>query len=336
VSFDQPGTVRVESRDREIQARIDVLWDLGRHYLEAGAEAGRRTVETSLLSPFFGTSAFRGSGFGFYVQDKFRLSNRTYLHLGGRASAMDASGLRWSFDPRLSAAFFVTKRDIVRASAGLYHQVGDAAATGRNPGLVAKAAAHFALSYDRVGEPLDVRIALYDKEYRRLFVAAPGGRLENSGRGYARGGEFFLKRKAPSYEAILVYNFLSSKRRENEVPVLAPSPYEIPHSATAILSWKLKNGTIGVRASVASGRPYTPPGENPMSGRTPVYHRLDLNGSLRVEAFGRMVVLYLGVTNLFNSPNILRYEYDAETGSRTDQPSIFGRSLFAGLYVPFF
>jgi len=73
-----------------------------------------------------------------------------------------------------------------------------------------------------------------------------------------------------------------------------------------------------------------------MSARYPFYQRLDLNGSLRVQAFGRMLVLYVGITNLLDSRNILRYDYGAEDGSRQDQQSIFGRSFFVGLYVPFF
>jgi len=351
MSFDQPGTVRVESRDTGFQTRLDAVLDLGRHYLEAGAESASRTLRTSILDPVSADSAFRGSGLGFYVQDKFRLSGRTYIHLGGRASSFEASGRRWGIDPRLSAAFLLTKKDILRASAGLYHQFGDVSTLGQNPGLKPKASAHFALSYDRIAENFDIRISLYDKEYRGLFLAGADGRLWNAGKGFARGAEFFLKRKAPSYEAVLVYNFLSSKRKENDIAALAPSPYEIPHSATGIFTWNVKNGSLGIRYSIASGRPYTPlAGKEwdeaaqsyefvwaaPMSARYPFYQRLDLNGSLRVQAFGRMLVLYVGITNLLNSQNIIRYDYGAEDGSRQDQQSIFGRSFFAGLYVPFF
>jgi hypothetical protein len=49
-----------------------------------------------------------------------------------------------------------------------------------------------------------------------------------------------------------------------------------------------------------------------------------------------MIVLFFGITNVLNKNNILSYEYTGDYSSRMDQPSIFGRTLFVGLYVPFF
>jgi len=102
---------------------------------------------------------------------------------------------------------------------------------------------------------------------------------------------------------------------------------------------------------VASGRPFTPLLDRewdsetpsilpvwgpPYSRRYPLYQRLDLNGSWNVRLFGLALVAYFGVTNALDSRNILRYDYGRDYGKRIDQTSIFGRSLFAGLYVPFF
>jgi hypothetical protein len=63
---------------------------------------------------------------------------------------------------------------------------------------------------------------------------------------------------------------------------------------------------------------------------------MDINGMANMTLFGRMAVLYFGVTNVLNDVNILRYDYAPDTGSRADQQSIFGRTLFVGLYMPFF
>jgi hypothetical protein len=49
-----------------------------------------------------------------------------------------------------------------------------------------------------------------------------------------------------------------------------------------------------------------------------------------------MIVVYFGITNLLNNGNISRYDYGDDFAARLDQQSIFGRSLFLGLYVPFF
>jgi hypothetical protein len=169
--------------------------------------------------------------------------------------------------------------------------------------------------------------------------------------GYARGGEFFIKKKSRRYEALLVYNGLGSKRMENDSPTLSPSPYEITHSATAIIKRTFKKGSVGLRYSFATGRPYTPlegrgwdeAGRGfepvwgaPYSARYPSYERLDLNGNLNVSIFKKLLVLYFGVTNLMNNKNVLRYDYGDDYAVRREQSSIFGRTVFFGAYIPFF
>ena len=352
MDFDRPAVpVRAGNRDDVLQARADALWDLDRHLVEFGADIQGRTIRTTVASASEGAYDVRGTRLGFYLQDQFRLTDKVYVTLGGRGLRLGLSDRGWTFDPRASAALFLTKRDVFRASAGLYRQYGDYFDIQKNLGLGPKSAALFALSYDRITETLEFRATLYDKEYRHLYLTDAAGGTSDAGRGFARGAELFLKKKSAHYDLLVVYNFLASERAENDVSSLAPSPYEIPHSTTAIFSWKFKKGTIGLRYSYAAGRPYTPLegrilddesgayapvwGE-PMSARYPAYRRLDLNGSWTVNVFKRMVVLYFGITNLLNAGNISRYDYGDDYSARADQSSIFGRSLFLGLYVPFF
>jgi hypothetical protein len=75
---------------------------------------------------------------------------------------------------------------------------------------------------------------------------------------------------------------------------------------------------------------------DPFSQRYPAYQRLDLTGSRSLRLLDRLVVLYFGITNLLDNKNISRYDYGPDYAERKDQQSIFGRSLFVGLYVPFF
>jgi hypothetical protein len=352
MDFDRPATpMRVETSDDVRQARADGLWDLGRHFLEFGADVQARTIRTAVSSTGDTASDVRATRSGVYLQDQFRLSDRIYLTLGGRGLHLSLSRAGWTFDPRASAAFLVTKRDIFRASAGLFRQYGDYFEIDRNPELGPRRAAHFALSYDRITETLELRATLYDKEYRHLYLRDAAGTMSDAGRGYARGAEIFVKRKNPRYELLVVYNFLASKRAEDEIGVLAPSPYEIPHSATAIFSWNFGKATLGFRYSYAAGRPYTPLSGriwddeggtygpvwgDPMSIRYPDYQRLDVNGTWTLNVFKRMVVLYFGVTNLLDARNVSRFDYGDDYGTPAAQSSIFGRSLFVGLYVPFF
>jgi len=50
----------------------------------------------------------------------------------------------------------------------------------------------------------------------------------------------------------------------------------------------------------------------------------------------KLVVLYFGLTNVLDRKNVLRYEYGGDYSMRSDQHSIFGRSIFVGIYIPFF
>jgi hypothetical protein len=148
-----------------------------------------------------------------------------------------------------------------------------------------------------------------------------------------------------------VYNFLSSKRKEDDTKSLVRSPYEIDHSFTGIFTLKIKNYSLGIRYSYASGLPstplvdrewdndnqiYLPVWGEPYSNRLPSYQRVDLNGSMIINFQKRLIVLYFGITNVLNRENILRYEYNDDYSIRTNINSIFGRSIFVGIYIPFF
>jgi hypothetical protein len=351
LSFDQPEVIRVQNRDDIVALRLEAMWDLGRHFLEWGADFQARRIETELSDPNDRAFAARGKRFGFFINDKFRLTDRLYLNAGFRVSALDLVKQGGSIDPRVSAAYLLTKNDVLRFSTGVYHQYGDYSLLQRNPDLRPKAAVHYSLSYDHITEALEMRATAYDKEYKDLYLNELDGSTTNGGFGFARGAELFLKKKSRRHEILVVYNFLRSRRKDNDRLSSAPSPYEIVHSATAIAAWKIGKTEVGLRYSIASGRPYTPLagrewdpvdqafapvwGE-PYSARYPAYRRLDLTGHTSFTLWNRLVVLYFGLTNALNDTNILRYDYTDDYAGRRDQPSIFGRSLFLGLYVPFF
>jgi len=235
-------------------------------------------------------------------------------------------------------------------SAGFHHQYGDYFVLQDND-LKAKRAGHLSLTYDRISEPLDLRLTLYNKEYRSLILYEGENLTTNSGLGYARGAELFIKWKRPKYDTLLVYNFLSSKRKENDVLSLTTSPYEINHSFTGIFKYKFTNGSLGIRFSYATGLPYTPLAgrewddvENvyapiwgaPYSQRYPSYQRVDINGSKNFTFQKKLIVFYFGITNVLNRKNVLRYEYSSDYSVRNNSYSIFGRSIFLGIYIPFF
>ena len=342
-----------EFNDTALQARWDTSLDLERHFIEFGADIQRRRLGFSfwMEESFSEKSEAQGTRSGFYFSDKFRVSDKLYLTLGGRFNALSIKDTNTdvNFDPRLSLAYFITQKDILRFSAGYHHQYGDYFTLYSND-LRSKQAGHLSLTYDRISDQMDLRITVYNKQYWNLFMYLDGI-TNSSGLGFARGAELFIKRKLPKYDVFFVYNYLSSKRKENEVQVLTTSPFEINHSFTGIIKYKFNKGTLGIRFSYATGLPFTPlvgrewdTGTNafipiwgdPYSRRYPSYQRLDINGSRDFVIQKRLLVFYFGITNLLNRKNILRYEYSSEYTVQSNNYSIFGRSIFVGIYIPFF
>jgi hypothetical protein len=343
---------RQDFQDDTGQARLETSLDLERHFLEAGADLRWRSVAEDWRSWTSASQRAQGTRRTLFLNDKFRLQDDLYVTAGLRLSSLTLGRPGWSLEPRLSLAYFLGKNDTLRLSAGRYRQFGDYFILKQQPDLGPKTALHVSASYDRSTKNTNIRLTVYNKEYRDLFLnSEDSGGPTNGGRGFARGAEFFIKTEGRRLEFLLVYNFLNSKRRENEVLTLARSPYEISHSLTGIIAWKGKNTSLGLRYSYATGLPttplldrewdeesgaYLPIWGEPYSQRCPDYRRCDLNASWTFTIQKRMVVLYFGITNLFNDQNILRYEYNEDYSVRQNSASIFGRTLFVGLYVPFF
>ncbi len=351
VSLHIQDSIQIKTQDEAWQGRLDAAVDLGRHFLEFGVDMKKRSMEVSILENESQAYQVKGTRRGFYFNDKFRISDHLFANLGARLFSLDLMNNNWHFAPRTSLAYLLTRDDVIRFSLGIYQQFGDYFTLKNNPDLRPKLAVHCALSYDRIKEETELRATLYDKEYRNLFLNKEEEIVSNEGYGYARGAEFFLKKKNKRYDVIIVYNFLNSKRKENDALVLSNSPYEIAHSLTGIFKWKFKNSSLGIRYSYASGRPFTPLAGREwdsetqaylpiwgasFSERYPSYERLDISGSKSFNVLKRMTILYFGITNVLNNKNILSYEYTDDYSSRMDQHSIFGRTLFVGLYVPFF
>jgi hypothetical protein len=60
---------------------------------------------------------------------------------------------------------------------------------------------------------------------------------------------------------------------------------------------------------------------------------MDFSGTKNLTVLKKLVVLYFGVTNLLDAHNTIRYDYASDYSGRLDQQSIFGRTLFLGIYI---
>lgn len=348
--YDIPGIFKKEYNDNVFQARWDASLRLDAHHLEFGADIRRKNLDFFVIeSGLYEGSEVKGTRLGFYFSDNHRIVDKVYLTMGVRLNTLSLGERRLDLVPRFALAYFLSQRDILRFSVGLHHQYGDYFAT-RDYELRPKKAGHISLTYDRMNDDLDLRVTLFNKEYWNLFLYR-GDQINNKGTGFARGAELYVKRKHPDYEAIFVYNFLDSKRKEHEALVLATSPYEISHSFTGIFQYKFRSGSVGLRFSYATGLPYTPLTgrdwdeandvfiplwDDLYSQRYPSYQRLDISGSKNVNFHNRKIVLSFGIMNVLGRKNILRYDYSRDYSTRNETYSVFGRSIFIGINIPLF
>ncbi|MCJ7773909.1 MAG: TonB-dependent receptor, partial [Desulfobacterales bacterium] len=351
--FEVLDVFKKDLEDTLFQARLDTTLDLEKHYLEFGGDIQGRRIEVSYVDQDVSSDRFeaKGTRLGMYFNDRFRFSDKLYIDLGARLLGLRIQKFKYRFEPRASLAYFLSRNDILRLSVGRYNQFGDYFTLTKYDTLEPKNSTHMALSYDRITEAMDFRITAYNKEYRKLFLNTEEDMVVNLGHGYARGAEIFLKYTHKYFDTLFVYNFLNSKRKENEVLELLRSPYEIDHSLTGIFTMKFKNASLGIRYSFARGLPFTPllgrewDEENllylphwgtPYSQHQRSYQRMDLNGSKNIKIKNNIVVLYFGITNLLNNKNVLRHMYSEDYSVRNNQYSIFGRSFFVGIYIPIF
>jgi len=340
------GDVGIE--ERRAQVRSDWTYDAAENIIEFGLDWSRRE---NVISKSFGSSIdsvfdATGNRFGAYVSARSRLSRRTFVEYGIRSSALDLANYKIYFDPRVSVAYFIRQNDVLRFSAGIYHQFGDYWYT-KTYSLQPKLAYHCLLCFDHVGEIVTARVTAYDKEYRNLFLY--GDKVTNDGWGFARGVELFLKMQMPGSGITAIYNFLDSKRKENESTALSPSPYEIDHSFSVSTTLDFFGATLGTRYSFARGLPYTPlidtaidegTGDlipvwgEPNSQRLPAYHRLDISLSKSFLIGRSLLVVFISGNNVTDRKNVVGYEY-GEDYSRRQIEAIFGRAFVAGFYVSF-
>ena len=351
--FEVQDVFKKDLEDTIFQARLDTSLDLEKHYLEFGGDIQGRRIEVGYIEHDVSSGKFeaKGTRLGIYLNDRFRFSDKLYIDLGARLLGLRIHEFKYRFEPRASLAYFLSRNDIFRLSVGRYNQFGDYFTLTEHDTLEPKNSTHMALSYDRITETMDFRITVYNKEYRNLFLNNEEDLVVNLGHGYARGAEIFLKYTHKYFDTLFVYNFLNSKRKENKVLELLRSPYEIDHSLTGIFTMKFRNSSLGIRYSFARGLPFTPllgrewDEENrlylplwgtPFSQRHSNYQRMDLNGSKNIKLKKSIIVLYFGITNLLNNKNVLRYMYSDDYSARNNQYSIFGRSFFVGIYIPFY
>lgn len=275
---------------------------------------------------------------GAYLDQKFKFfDQKLQFSLGGRldyfgnSSQLDAS-------PRLSAAYLLSNDTTLKGSYGFYYEPPTQVEDGYflepglgNPGLGPEESICSILGVEQKLEPgLTLRVEGFNKQFSQLFVSTgTGENYDNSGTGYARGVEFFLKKDPTDRFFGWISCTLSDSQRQDTPG--APSyvyDFDEPSNFMVVGSYKLNPGwDLGIKWTYATGLPYTPvvgtvydSTDNfyiPISGalnsaRVPDYERLDVSTSFKTVYDTWEWKIYLDVFNFLGNQNVLGYTYNAD------------------------
>ena len=333
--------------------REDLTWELHpNHEFKTGFELTQTTFETlgnvpldpsendptdisvQLTSYDFSEDTWSGGG---YLQDSWKLLPALTLTGGGRFDYLSLNG-KTDLSPRLSLHYELDSKTSLRGAWGYYYQFPDLQDIDRQPALQSPLAIHYIVGIHReFNNAFHGWVEVYQKDYQNLIVVNTLEDYSNDGRGFARGIEFFLQKKAGSLVGWLSYALSMSKRKQ----YLDTQEYDFDFDQRHLLSLTLSYNfpkpdkskwymptIISLTSRYASGRPYTPivSAEKGLNGgwvavrgetnsrRFSPFHNLNL----RVEwPFGWPFSLipklqgtsFIEIWNMYNRRNVLGFSY---------------------------
>ncbi len=245
----------------------------------------------------------------------------------------DSKSAKNTFDPRFSLSWKTTDEITLSLAAGAFHQFFEPWRYDPdygNPELAPMEARHYIISGTWENDGGMVRLEGYYKDYNKLLKEEDSINYISSGFGYSKGIDFFVKKSFKRIEGRIAYSYLRSERDWQDYPGLFPPDFDITHNLNAILNVSLTSFfQLGTKYMYATGKPFTPAGEDFRSARLPSYWTLDLSASYLHSFFGNnLTVFYFAVNNVTNRNNILGYH----NGDR-DEPieSSYGRLYYFGV-----
>jgi len=270
-----------------------------------------------------------------FAETDIFLSSRVVARTGLRS---EYSGYlkRYNLAPRLSLGYKTSAASQLSFAYGRFYQNPEDSYLIQKP-LDYEQADHYILKYELNLADRLFRVEGYYKDYANL-IKVNGTSLDNSGNGYARGFELFLKDKKtiPNGDFWISYSFLDSKRNFANYPMLATPAFAAKHTASMVAKQFIPsiNSQIGATYVFASGRTYVNP-NNPvyLGDKTKSSNNLSLSLSYLTHVCKQFTVLYVNASNIAGFKNIYGYQYSTDgLTRRAIQPSS-RRDLIIGLIM---
>jgi hypothetical protein len=284
-----------------------------------------------------------------YVNQQFKTFNRKLeISVGARLDYVN-SDFAVFLTPRLSAAYHLTEITTLKASYGYFDESPDRIVgypfLDPNLGNSHLAPEQSIASVVGIEQLLSTsglmfRAEGYEKDFSSLIVsnpnATPGQGYLNSGTGYARGVELFLRQPPTErFFGWISYALSDSQRQDNPGSYLYPYDYDEPNVLNVVGNFKINPGwDLGAKFLYTTGHPYTPvnsagttvvnsttfylPQYGPTdSARLPDYVRLDFSTSIKTVYDTWEWRIYLDMTNILGTKNVLQYEYNTDYSQKT-------------------
>jgi outer membrane receptor for ferrienterochelin and colicin len=305
------------------------------------------------LDPLNFAERFRGYQSSVYAQMTSSLTSRVALTAGGRFDHYQFLRLRESrFSPRVGLSVALSERLSWRLATGVYYQPPAflfAASFPENRQLEPWRANHLITGLVWSPQPgLRVSAEAYRKTYREYPVAAdlPTVSLANigdtfdvrsilfllvsAGEGRAEGVELFVEKRLSGRIYGQANVAFSRTMHAGLDGVLRPGSFDYPFVLNLTGGYQLASRwDVSARASLLSGRPYTPYDEATSAAqrrgvydlqrvnglRAPQYVRLDLRADRRFTLRGQDLNVFFGVQNVTDRRNIAGFEWNRRTNT---------------------
>lgn len=292
--------------------------------LKFGGELFAKTYTQNVkLSSETHDNSFTNHTFSAFTEAQIYASSKFVTRIGGRVEYADYLN-RFTFSPRLSAAYKITGKSQFSMAYGWFYQNPVDDYLLYTDQIKPERADHYTFSFQSSANSRTIRIELYYKDYKDL-VKLTGGEFylptsyNNHGSGYAKGLDLFWrdKKTIKNGDYWISYSYLDTKRDYRNFPEEAIPTFASKHNLSVVYKHWL--GSIrsypGLNFRYSSPRVYNDPNSTIFNGKKMLpYRSLDLSWSF---LYRQNIILYGAVTNVLNFKNEFGQRY-------SDHPDVNG------------
>jgi CarboxypepD_reg-like domain/TonB dependent receptor/TonB-dependent Receptor Plug Domain len=280
-----------------------------------------------------------------FAETDYYISPKLALRAGVRAeysSSIEAANAA----PRLSLAYKTGSYSQVSMAAGRFWQTPEINYLFLNRQLKYERADHLILNYQIIKNDRTFRMEVFHKDYGNLVreqqpgfdpnpFRFPTGPTDNSGEGYARGFDVFVrdKKTLKSGDLWLTYSFLDTRRLFLNYPVAAMPTFASKHNFSAVYKQFFSKimCNAGLTYTYSSGRPYFDFNQSEfLSDRTKPFHNLSLAVSHIRIIRGNFLVIFASIDNITARKNEFGFRYSPDGQVRTPVRPVAYRTAFFG------